>query len=73
MITKVYIKSALTEAGISGVVATKRIADALHLSVRTINNAKNRGHLKAADRNAFDVDAIVEWLYAHPRYLTRIN
>ena len=71
--TKTFIRNALQTAGIYGVVTTRRLADVLRISVRTIGAAKNRGELRQIDRNTFELESIVEWLYAHPRYFTKID
>lgn len=70
---KTAIKNLLAQAGISGVVTTKRLADALKMSVRTVNGAKNKGDLRQIDRNTFDTDSIVDWLFRRPRYLNRME
>lgn len=66
------IRNLLIQAGVVGVVTTRRLADTLNLNVRTICAAKNKGKLHQIDRNTFDLDSIVEWLYAHPRYIARL-
>ena len=70
---KTAIRTLLAGLGISGVVSSKRLADALKISIRTINAEKLRGHVRQIDRNTYDLESIVEWLYSHPRYMTRIE
>lgn len=70
---KVEIKNLLISNGISGVASTKRVADVLGLSYRTITAAKNRGQLPQIDRNTFALDSIVTWLHGHQRYLINIT
>ena len=73
MIAKGNIRTMLVDSGVDVVVTTRGLADALGLSVRTITGAKNKGELKQLDRNCYDLDSVVEWLYAYPRYLTGIR
>lgn len=73
MIAKGNIRTMLVDSGVDVVVTTRGLADALGLSVRTITGAKNKGELKQLDRNCYDLDSVVEWLYAHPRYITGIR
>lgn len=70
---KTAIRTLLAGLGISGVVSSKRLADALKISIRTINAEKLKGHVRQIDRNTYDLESIVEWLYSHPRYMTRIE
>lgn len=69
---KTKIRELLEQAGIAGVVTTRCLAEKLGISVRTVNSVKNKGQLRQIDRNTFDLDSIVEWLYAHPRYIARL-
>ena len=69
---KTEIKNLLISNGISGVASTRRLADVLGLSVRTITSAKNKGDLPQIDRNTFALDCIVTWLHGHQRYLIKI-
>jgi len=69
---KTEIKRLLTEHGLAGVASTKRVADILGITVQTINAAKNSGKLRQLDRNCYEVDSIVNWLFGKPRYLVRI-
>ena len=73
MIAKGRIKEMLVDSGVEEVITTRNLAGALGLSVRTITGAKNKGELKQLDRNCYDLDSVVEWLYAHPRYITGIR
>ena len=73
MVNKVNIRKMLVDSGVDVVVTTRGLADALGLSVRTITGAKNAGQLKQLDRNCYELESIVDWLYAHPRYLTRVG
>ena len=73
MITKGNIRTMLVDSGVDVVVTTRGLADALGLSVRTITGAKNAGQLKQLDRNCYELESIVDWLYAHPRYITGIR
>lgn len=70
---KTEIKNLLISNGISGVVSTRRLADVLGLSSRTITAAKNKGQLPQIDRNTFALDSIVTWLHGHQRYLVNIT
>lgn len=70
---KTEIKNLLIQCGISGVVSTRRLADVLGLSVRTISAAKNKGQLAQIDRNTFALDGIVTWLHGHQRYLIHVS
>ena len=69
---KTEIKRLLTEHGLAGVATTRRVADVLGITVQTINAAKNAGKIRQLDRNCYDVDSIVNWLYGNPRYLVKI-
>lgn len=70
---KTAIRNLLADLGISGVVSSRRLAHALNLSIRTISAEKLKGHIRQVDRNTYDLESIVEWLHAHPRYMTRIE
>ena len=69
---KSKIRELLAAAGVAGVVKGAQLAAALKISKRTVANAKTKGELKQVDRGTYAADAVVEWLYANPRYLTRI-
>ena len=69
---KTRIREFLEQSGIAGVVTTRQLAEKLNISVRTVNSAKNKGWLRQIDRNTFDIDSIVDWLFNHPRYITGI-
>jgi hypothetical protein len=73
MITRTAIKDILTENGLGIAVTTQRLADFLHVTGRTITGQKNSGKLKQVRRNTFDIDAVVDWLYANPQYITKIQ
>jgi len=73
VVKKECIRRMLVDSGVDEVTTTRNLAGALGLSVRTITGAKNKGELKQLDRNCYDLDSIVEWLYANPRYITGIR
>ena len=66
------IREMLAAAGIVGVTNRLRLAAALKISPRTVSDAKTKGELKQVDRGTYSVDGIVEWLFANPRYLSRL-
>ncbi len=69
---KKKIREILAGVGISEVVSTRYLAAALKLSPRTIASARKKGELRQIDRGTYDLDSIVEWLFARPRYITRV-
>ena len=69
---KTEIRNFLSQLGLTGVVTTKGLAEFLGLAPQTINAAKNAGKLHQLDRNCFDINSIVNWLFENPRHLTRI-
>ena len=73
VVKKDCIRTMLVDSGVDVVVTTRGLAEALGLSVRTITGAKNKGELKQLDRNCYELDSVVEWLYANPRYITGIR
>ena len=66
------IRNLLSQLGLTGVVTTKGLAEFLGLAPQTINAAKNAGKLHQLDRNCFDINSIVNWLFENPRHLTKI-
>lgn len=73
MLTKKSVIDILSKRFVCPIVTTKQLAESLKVSQIAIRKARLSGKLKAVDRNCFDLDAVAEWLYANPRFLTKIN
>lgn len=70
---KSALRGLLIAAGFPAVVTTADAARLLNLSARTLNKAKNAGALRYLERNAISFDSIVDWLYAHPHFQTKLT
>lgn len=73
MNSKNAIRDILTAKSFPAVVTTKQASELLNISTRTLNNEKNKGCLKYIERNTISIDAITDWLYAHPHFQTKLN
>ncbi len=70
---KTEIKNLLIAHGVNGVISAKDLAKILGFATNTINDAKLRGELRSIDRGTYALNAVVDWLYARQRFLTRIT
>lgn len=70
---KTMLKDMLTVAGLAPVSTTADAARVLKVSVRLLNSEKNAGRLRYLERNAISFDSIVDWLYAHPHFQTKLT
>ena len=72
--TQKFVRETLARAGLGAVVSGEQLADVLNLHVRTILRIRSQGRfLQPIDRNTYDLDTVVDWLCANPRYMTRIT
>lgn len=70
---KQLIKEMLSPCFTAGVATTSQIAGFLNLSCRTISTAHEKGKLRKIDRGVYSIDDVVNWLFANPRYISKIT
>ena len=70
---KNQIRELLLRNGISGIVSGNYLAEKLGFNVRTINKEAETGRLHKIDRNSYDMESVVQWLFARQRYAVKLN
>ena len=70
--TQKFIRETLARAGVGAVVSGQQLAKALRISPSTVRMAKMDGRIRQVDRDTYELEAVVDWLMAQPRYLTKI-
>ena len=70
---KNQIRELLTKHGICGIVSGNYLAEKLGFTVRTINKEAETGRLHKVDRNSYDMESVVQWLFARQRYAVKLN
>lgn len=70
---KNQIRELLLRNGISGIVSGNYLAEKLGFNVRTINKEAETGRLHKVDRNSYDIESVVQWLFARQRYAVKLN
>lgn len=70
---KTQIRELLERNGISGIVSGNYLAEKLGFNIRTINKEAETGRLRKIDRNAYDLDSVIQWLFTRQRYAVKLN
>ena len=70
---KSAIKELIAPCFTAGVASVQEVCGFLKYNRHTLNSEKNKGKLKQIDRGVFAIDDVVNWLFANPRYLSRVN
>lgn len=70
---KNQIRELLLRNGICGIVSGNYLAEKLGFTVRTINKEAETGRLHKVDRNSYDMESVVQWLFARQRYAVKLN
>lgn len=65
------VKQWLLEHGAKGVISTAAVALIVGVSKRVVKDAERAGKLPAIDKCTYDLDDVVAWLVANPRYMAQ--
>ena len=65
------VKEWLMSKGACGIITTNAVAAILGISQRVVKDAERAGKIKAIDKCTYNIDSIVEWLRANPRFMAQ--
>lgn len=65
------VKQWLLDHGAKGVISTAAVALIVGVSKRVVKDAERAGKLPNIDKCTYDLNAVVDWLVANPRYMAQ--